>query len=71
MLHRPFEGVLGLIENLPDPQVNLARLDLEFLRQPGNRLLAAQMPANDVCLLVCGKMSASLAHGTILLLGIY
>jgi hypothetical protein len=38
--------------------VNQARLDAELIRQVADRLLAGQVPANNVCLLLRGKVPA-------------
>ena len=46
-----FEGPLGLFEDLFDPQVDQAGLDLEFLGQVGDRLLPGQMPPDNLGLL--------------------
>ena len=61
-IHHAYLG--GLIENVPDPEVNLAGLNAQFIGQVGNRLLAAQMPAHNIRFLLGGKRSTSIGHGT-------
>jgi len=61
------ECLLGLIEHLLDPGVDLARLDAELVGQVGNRYFVAQVPPHDLGLFLYAEASALLAAHEILL----
>jgi hypothetical protein len=70
-LARPPKSRLGLGQHLVEPAVDLAGLHAQFLRQLRDRLLAGHVPADNLSLLLGGKMSANtIAHGIILRLGL-
>ena len=64
-----FDGValLGLIEHLLDPSVDLAWLDAKFVRQIGDRYFVGQMPPHDLGLFLYAEAFALIAaHGILL-----
>ncbi|MBX3426903.1 MAG: hypothetical protein KF688_14585 [Pirellulales bacterium] len=60
------ERLVGLIEHLLDPSVNLAGLDAKFIGQVGDRLLPAQMTTHRRGLLLGRKVPALSRHGIFL-----
>jgi hypothetical protein len=63
---RTLEGLVGLIEYLFDPIVNLTRLHAKLVGEIGDRLLPAKMSSNRRGLLVRRKVPAFAGHGMFL-----
>ena len=63
------EGAFRLGQDLVDPEVDQTGLDLQFLSQLGDRLLAGQMATDDLGLLFRRKVTTRSGHGVVLLGG--
>jgi hypothetical protein len=63
---RSLERLVGLLEHLLHPGVNLRRLDAQFIGQVADGLLSANVPPHHLCLLLCRERSPLSGHGMIL-----
>jgi hypothetical protein len=57
------QSLLGLVENLPDPVVNLAGLGAELFGKVRDGFLVAEVPADDLRFLCWREVLMSLTHG--------